>query len=77
VVLDDFMFVLYVGGLGAEFAGIHDGAEFTAAATDGPVAVYVTDGVDVRRSRPADLDEAAANGRLLGASVAAFVVQSL
>lgn len=77
VVLDDFAFVLYIGGIGGEVSGTHEGAEFAAAARDGTVDVYITEQIDVRRSKPSDLDAAAARRQLVGASVAAYVVQNL
>lgn len=77
VVLDDFMFVLYIGGVGGEVTGTHDGAEFIAAARAGTVDVYVVEQVDVRRSKPDDFDTAARAGHVLGASVSAYLVQTL
>ncbi|MGA9278564.1 hypothetical protein [Ilumatobacter sp.] len=79
LVLDDFMFTLYIGGevQSSEASGTHDGAEFAALARDNRVDVYLTDGVDARRAKPEDLAAAAADGRLLAGSVAAFVVHTL
>ncbi len=77
VVLDDFAFVLYIAGMGGEVSAVHDGPDFVAAARDGSVDVYIAERLDVRRSKAADLDAAAASDRLVGASVPAFTVQSL
>ncbi len=79
IVLDDFAFVLYVGTAadGCEVTGTHDGPEFVTRARNGTVDVYLTADVDVRRAKPSDLDRAAAERRLAGARVSAFVVQSL
>ena len=77
VVLDDLAFVLYIGGIGGEVVGTHDGRDFTAAARTGSVDVYMVDLVDVRRAGAAEIDSAAASGRVLGGSVRAFTVHTL
>lgn len=76
LVLDGFSFVLYLDGADRQFdiTGTHDGERFVDAARCGHLDVYLTTGVDVRRATPEVFDEAARNGRLVGASVAAFVV---
>jgi hypothetical protein len=79
IVLDDFSFVLYMGHAddACEVTGTHDGADFAAVARGGTVDVYLTSNVDVRRSKPGDLDAAALDQRLAGACVPAFVVHTL
>lgn len=79
IVLDERAFTLHVGGedVAGEVMGTHDGAEFSALAQERGVDVYLTNGVDTRRAKPADLDAAAADGRVLAGSVAAFVVHTL
>jgi hypothetical protein len=76
LVLDDFAFDLHLGDRWTA-TGTHDGAEFKALAVEFGVEVVIAAGVDVRRSGPNELAEAAADGRLAGARVAAFGVQIL
>ena len=80
VVLDGFAFTLYVADPqdAIEYTATHHGAEFLAAATrHGHVEVFVSSGVDPRRSTPADLDASATAGSMVGARVGAFAVQTL
>jgi|GEM_PF-7045292 len=76
VVVDDFAYDLHLGDV-AHTIDVHEGVPYRSAAVEQGVDVYVVDGVDPRRS-PADaLDEAARNGRLLGARVAAYGVDRI
>ena len=79
IVLDDFSFVLYLDrdDRQYEISGTHDGSRFVEAARRGDVDVYLTAGVDVRRAAPEGFAEAARDGRIAGASVAAFVVDTI
>jgi len=80
VVLDGYAFTLFVTDHDAaiEFSGTHDGEVFRAAAVGaGNLDVFVTSGVDVRRSTPAALADAAASGAVRGARVDVFAVQTL
>lgn len=76
LVVDDFAFDLHVDD---QFVatGTHDGATFREIAIDQGVAVYLARDVDVRRSTPAVLAAAAADGRLVASRVAAFGVDAL
>lgn len=76
VVLDDFAFDLHLGDRYVA-SGTHDGSEFRTLAIEHGVDVYIATEIEVRRSSVTDLAAAAAAGRVVGATVAAFGVHTL
>jgi hypothetical protein len=76
LVLDDFAFDLHVDDRFVA-TGTHDGVTFREIAVEHGAAVYLARDLDVRRSKPADLEAAAAKGHLVGSRVAAFGVDTL
>jgi hypothetical protein len=79
LVLDRFQFTLFVGSsdVGFELTATHDGDAFRDLAAGAVAAVFVTAGIDVRRSKEADFESAAASGSIVGARIAAFGVHTL
>ena len=73
--MDRFAYDLHLSDIG-HTTDVHDGADYVDAARSG-VGLYVVDGLDPRRSKPAEVDAAARDGRLLGARVDAFEVDHL
>lgn len=79
IMLDRFQFALHgsADDGGFEASGTHDGDAFIEVADGGSVDVYVAADIDVRRATEADLIDAARSGRLVGASVRAFRVETI
>ncbi len=75
--VDRFVYELHLADVARE-SDTHEGDAFLGAASRwGHALVYVMDQLDPRRSTPADLEEAARAGRVLGGRVPAFPIDAI
>jgi hypothetical protein len=77
LVLDRFAWDLHLADIG-HATDTHDGDTFyDAALSTGTVTIYVVSGLDPRRSKPDEINTAAAAGDVAGALVKTFAVDAL